>query len=226
MQQFNSDIFSKRLKQTYTTGDKITKLIFLYVILFLISFFFSKGALIGNLFITAVENTLTQPWKLLTYSFFFSGIFDLIFKCYLLRVSASMFNRFFDTALFLRIYFTGIFLSGCFFLILTYLPLYSGNFYLILSGNIPGILAVLSALTYHIPEHQIRVFGEFSIKMLYLMIGITLLFLFGNSLAYVFTYLFSVLVGRIYMMLYYKGVDLAMPIDKFLTTIIHRFKRG
>ena len=222
MTGFNNKNFSfaKQIKQTYITGDNVTRLIFIYIILYLINLFLSPTTLIFNFMISVVSDTLTKPWKFFTYSFFFSGLFDLIFKCYLLRFGASTFKRFFDTGLFLRVYFTGIALGGIFFLSLVQLPAYSNDFYLILRGNITGILAAFSALSYHTPNHQIRILGGLSVKMLYLTIGLTLLFIINEQhLAYIFTYLFSVLIGRGYMMLYYKGIDLAKPVDKFLTAI-------
>ena len=227
MQQFNSEnfSFSKQIKRTYTDGDRITRLIFLYVAIYLLTFFVYKSTLIGNFYMTATDSILSKPWKFFTYSFFFDGFFDLIFKCFLLRMSASLFGRFFDTSLFLRVYFTGIFLSGVFFYLLTQLPVYAGDFYLILFGNIPGILATVSALSYHTPNHEIKILGGFSIKVLYLMLGFAVIFLLGEPLINVFTYLFSLLVGRGYMMLHYKGTDLAKPIDRLLTSIFTRRRK-
>lgn len=205
-----------RVKRIYTEGDAVVKIIFIYAVLFALSFFAPRNFWVSNFYLTAVESVLFKPWKWITYSFFFDSFFDLIFKCYLLYQVSSIFKRSFDASLLLKIYFTGIIFGGLSFGILSNLPVYQDDYYIILSGNATGILAVFSAFCHHNSNQPLQIFGNFSVKSLHLLIGVLIFISFGERMIHVLVYVLSALSGKIYMILYYKGTDLAAPVELFI----------
>ena len=110
---------------------------------------------------------ISQPWSLVTYSFFHGGIWHLFWNMIMLYFTGRILLNLFSPKKFISIYFLGVILGGLVFL-LSYnvFPAFlSTNAALI--GASAGVTAVLIFVCAYIPNQEVRLF-MFNIKLWYI----------------------------------------------------------
>ena len=112
------------------------------------------------------KSLLSQPWTLVTYSFFHTGFGHWFFNMIMLYFGGVLFMNLSSPRRFLGVYFLGIIIGGLFF-VLTYqvFPVFShreGDFLL---GASAGIMAVMIFLASYIPSYRIYLLGVFSLPL-------------------------------------------------------------
>lgn len=162
------------LKLQLKNGDITTKLIFWNVILFAIPYiFFGLLKLFGlNIdFIQYVSlssnpaDLLWKPWSVITYAFFHSDIFHILFNLIMLNFTGRLFLSFFTQKQLLALYLLGAIFAGLIY-VLSYMffpALATINTSLI--GASASVMALLFATVTYAPLMEIRllIFGNVKI---------------------------------------------------------------
>ena len=171
---------------------------------------------------------LTQPWSLVTYSFFHGGIWHLFWNMVLLYFSGRIFLNLFGARKFISVYFLGVILGGMTFL-LSYniFPAFMGV-QTALIGASAGVTAVLIFICSYIPNQEVRLFF-FNVKLWYIGAFFVLLDLIqiptsGNAGGHL-AHLGGALLGYIYARQLLQGRDIGEGFSKFLDGLANIFKK-
>ncbi|MEM9141660.1 MAG: rhomboid family intramembrane serine protease [Bacteroidota bacterium] len=170
---------------------------------------------------------LSQPWSLVTYSFFHGDFLHLLFNMIVLYFVGRIFLNLFDGKRFLNVYFLGVILGGLFFLLgYNLFPAFFGV-NAILVGASAGVNAVLIFICTYIPNQEVRIFF-FNIKLWYLGAFVVLMDLIqmpysnaGGHLAH----LGGALLGYVYARQLFKGRDIGDGFAKFMDGLANLFKK-
>jgi membrane associated rhomboid family serine protease len=169
---------------------------------------------------------ITQPWSIITYSFFHADIWHLFWNMLLLYFSARIFLNLFSTRKLINVYFLGVILGGLLF-VLSYnvFPVFMGANTSIIGAS-AGVTALLIFICAYIPNQVVRVFF-FNVKLWYIGAFFVLLDLIqipasnaGGHLAH----LGGALLGYVYARQLTKGKDIGEGFSKLLDTIGAMFK--
>jgi membrane associated rhomboid family serine protease len=114
---------------------------------------------------------LLQPWSIFTYGFIHSGLWHLLFNMLLLFYLSEVLINLLPVKKVLNIYFLGIIVGGCAFLLAQSLFL---NYSVGLVGASAGVGALLMFVSAYLPDSQIRFF-TFNIKWKYIGIAMVVL---------------------------------------------------
>ena len=134
---------------------EITKVI---INIFLIDIIFN----IDKFLLSDTKQLISQPWSLLTYIFFHDNIFHLLFTTIWLHFGGKLFLQYFSERQFITTYFLGGISGGLLYIIsIKYLPsielLHSINELGPLIGSSGAVLAILIAITTHIPNYNLKI---------------------------------------------------------------------
>lgn len=152
----------------------------------------------------------TQPWSILTYSFFHGGIWHLFWNMIILFFSSRIFLNLFDARKLTNVFFLGVIMGGLIFL-LSYnvFPVFAGA-RTALIGASAGVTAVLIFICTYIPNQEVRLFF-FNLKLWYLGVFVVLLDLIqipgGNAGGHL-AHLGGALLGYLYARQLTKGNDI------------------
>lgn len=99
----------------------------------------------------------TQPWSLVTYSFFHASLGHIFWNMFMLYFSGAIFLNFFNPQRFLKVYFLGVVVGGLVFLLsYTIFPtLLKANTALV--GASAGVTAILIFVCTYVPKLEVRV---------------------------------------------------------------------
>jgi len=109
------------LKLQYKIGDMVTKLIFWNILLFAIPGIVFALLQLFNVHISYYnyvglsnnpENLLIYPWTIVSYSFFHSGIFHILFNMIMLNFAGRLFSTYFTQKQLLSLYVWGGIFGG------------------------------------------------------------------------------------------------------------------
>ena len=171
---------------------------------------------------------ITQPWSLVTYSFFHGGIWHLFWNMILLYFSGRIFLNLFGPRKLINVYFLGVILGGLTFL-LSYnvFPAFMGV-QTALIGASAGVTAVLIFICAYIPNQEVRLFF-FNVKLWYIGAFFVLLDLVqiptsGNAGGHL-AHLGGALLGYIYARQLLQGKDIGEGFSKSLDGLANLFKR-
>jgi len=171
---------------------------------------------------------ITQPWSLVTYSFFHGGLWHLFWNMLLLYFSARIFLNLFGSRKFISVYFLGVILGGLTFL-LSYnvFPAFMGV-QTALIGASAGVTAVLIFICAYIPNQEVRLF-VFNLKLWYIgaffvLIDLVQIPVSGNAGGHL-AHLGGALLGYIYARQLTKGRDIGEGFSKFLDGLGAMFKK-
>lgn len=170
---------------------------------------------------------LSQPWSLITYSFFHGGIWHLLMNMLILYFTSRILLNLFGPKTFINVYFLGVIAGGLLFLFgYNILP---GLVKMNTSGIIgasAGVMAVLIFICAYIPNQEVRLF-MFNIKLWYLGAFLVLLDLIqipgGNAGGHI-AHLGGALLGYVYARQLTKGNDIGGGFSKFLDGLANLFK--
>ena len=169
---------------------------------------------------------LTQPWSMVTYSFFHGGIWHLFWNMIILYFSSRIFLNLFGGRKLINVYFLGVILGGLIFM-LSYnvFPVFAGA-RTALIGASAGVTAVLIFICTYIPNQEVRLFF-FNIKLWYLGVFVVLLDLIqipsgGNAGGHL-AHLGGAFLGYIYARQLTKGNDIGAWFSNILDGISDLF---
>ncbi len=194
-----------KIKNIISDKNPVELLIGIYIIFYFFSFIFYGFRIFHFKWIALPyqwNDFLSQPWSLLSYSFFHGSFLSLIFNSILLFYFGNIFLLFFDEKKFWKIYFSGIIFGAIFFLAsYQFFP----DFYIqkgALLGASAGIMAILTYIAVKLPSYtlQIRFLGYF--KLIHILIFLLVLNLLqiplGNPGGY-FAHLVGLLAGLLWI---------------------------
>ena len=171
---------------------------------------------------------LTQPWSIVTYSFFHGGIWHIFFNMLLLFYVARIFFNYFGPRRFINVYFLGVILGGTFFLLAynIFPAFYNSQSPLI--GASAGVMAVLIFICTYIPQQEVRVFF-FNLKLWYIgaffvLMDLVLIPLNENPGGRI-AHLGGALLGYLYARQSLEGKDLGAGFSRMLDRIGELFER-
>jgi len=171
---------------------------------------------------------LTQPWSIVTYSFFHAGLGHIFWNMLVLFYVGRIFLNLFNGRRFLNVYFLGVILGGLFFMVSynVFPAFFKVNAALI--GASAGVRAILIFICAYIPNQEVRLIF-FNIKLWYLGAFIVLTDLVQLSLGVnpggQFAHLGGALLGYIYARQLLQGKDIGEGFSKMVDGIINLFKK-
>lgn len=217
-----NDLF-QQIKQNFKNGDASIKLIFISVGVFLVStlldfFIFKKlGTLLHDYFAAkgTIEAFFSQPWGVLTYSFFHGGLFHLAMNMLMIYFVGKLFLRYFRGENFLTFYFYGALFGAIAFMAAAPLLNY-GSFLL---GASAAIYSVFFGLVSYIPKTKVQLaFININIPLDYIAYALLaydfIMILSNDNVGGHISHLGGAAFGFLYMKQFEKGND-------FLGGIIH-----
>lgn len=171
---------------------------------------------------------LSQPWSIVSYSFFHGGIWHLFWNMVMLYFSARIFLNLFGPGKFINVYFLGVILGGLLFL-LSYnvFPALLGV-KTALIGASAGVTAVLIFICAYIPNQEVRLFF-FNLKLWYIGAFFVLVDLIqipssGNAGGHL-AHLGGAILGYVYARQLLHGKDIGAGFSRFLEGLGDLFKR-
>lgn len=168
----------------------------------------------------------SQPWSLVTYSFFHGGIWHILMNMLLLYYTSRILLNLFAPKRFLNVYFLGV-ISGGLAYILSYniFPAFLEST-LPMVGASAGVMAVLIFVCTYLPNQEIRLL-VFNIKLWYIGAFFVLVDLVqipnGNAGGHI-AHLGGALLGYFYARQLAEGRDIGAGFSKFIDGLANLFK--
>ena len=160
-----------KIKNEFLNANILYKLIYINVAIYLILeitkviiniFLIDINFNIDKFLLSDTKQLISQPWSLLTYIFFHDNIFHLLFTTIWLHFGGKLFLQYFSERQFITTYFLGGISGGLLYIIsIKYLPsielLHRNNELGPLIGSSGAVLAILIAITTHIPNYNLKI---------------------------------------------------------------------
>ncbi|MCX2720413.1 rhomboid family protein [Lentiprolixibacter aurantiacus] len=214
------------------TAEKLIVInVAVYIIHALVVYLF---ALNGNAIVRWFElpadffDMLSQPWSLVTYSFFHGGLLHLFFNMLVLYYVGRIFLNLFGNRTFTNVYFLGVILGGLLFL-LSYnvFPAFMGG-RTSLIGASAGVTAVLIFVCAYMPNQEVRLLF-FNVKLWHIGAFIVLMDLVmitadqnpGGRIAH----LGGAVLGYYYARRLLNGQDIGKGFSALLDSLASLFKK-
>lgn len=213
-----------KLINEFKNANILYKLIYLNVGIFLLYNIFS---VISSLFILDVgpsleklilpSNTSTlikQPWSIISYMFFHKTFIHLLFNMIWLHFAGKLFLDYFNEKQFFSTYILGGLCGGILFILsFNYLPAFEiANQNAKAMGASASVLAIMFAISTHIPNYRIQIPFIGMIKIKYLAIALIILDVIsipkGNAGGHI-AHIGGALFGYIYAKQLNKGIDIS-----------------
>jgi membrane associated rhomboid family serine protease len=223
------------LKYQYARLSVAEKLIAINVLIFIVNGLFTlllgmNGDAILQWFQLPKDffDFLTQPWSIVTYSFFHAGLGHIFWNMLVLFYVGRIFLNLFSGRRFLNVYFLGVILGGLFFMVSynIFPAFFKVNAALI--GASAGVRAILIFICAYIPNQEVRLIF-FNIKLWYIGVFIVLMDLVQLSMGVnpggQFAHLGGALLGYIYARQLLNGKDIGEGFSKIVDGIINFFKK-
>ncbi len=218
-------------------SDTVEKLIYVNIALFIVThliqtigYFFKWPLNTVTDFLVlsqSPEVLLQKPWSIITYAFLHQGIFHLIFNLLLLYYFGRMFTTYFPPRRLLTLYFLGAISGGVVYMLsYQFLPVFSEVKSSFLIGSSASVMAIVIAITTHIPSMGVRLFMLGTIKLWQIAAVFILLDLvrmpMGNAGGHL-AHLGGAVMGYLYISQLAKGLDLGFWWDKLADAIARLF---
>ncbi|MBT8279982.1 MAG: rhomboid family intramembrane serine protease [Muriicola sp.] len=171
---------------------------------------------------------ITQPWSIVTYSFFHADFWHLFWNMLLLFFSARIFMNLFSARKLINVYFLGVILGGLLF-VLSYniFPVFMGSKSALIGAS-AGVTAVLIFICAYIPNQEVRVIF-FNVKLWYIgafFVLVDLISIPASNSGGHLAHLGGALLGYMYARQLTKGRDIGEGFAKFLDSLAAFFKPG
>ncbi len=169
---------------------------------------------------------LSQPWAIVTYSFFHADFFHLFWNMLLLYFSARIFLNLFSARKLINVYFLGVILGGLLF-VLSYnvFPVFLGSNSAIIGAS-AGVTAVLIFICAYIPNQEVRVIF-FNVKLWYIgafFVLVDLISIPASNSGGHLAHLGGALLGYVYARQLIKGKDIGEGFARMLDGLGAMFK--
>jgi membrane associated rhomboid family serine protease len=171
---------------------------------------------------------LSQPWSLVTYSFFHWDFWHLFFNMLILYYAGRIFLNLFGNRTFINVYFLGVILGGLLFL-LSYnvFPAFMGSRSALIGAS-AGVTAVLIFVCAYMPNQEVRLIF-FNVKLWYIGAFIVLNDLIriaaednaGGRIAH----LGGALLGYYYARKLLQGRDIGKGFSALIDSLANMFKK-
>ncbi len=227
------DQFHYRIQQL----NSAEKLILINVACFILPFFIKT---FFYLFVIPLSNflhwfelssswidTLLKPWSIVTYSFLHSGFFHLFWNMYLLFFASRLFLNLFSSKTFFNVYFLGVIVGGCSFILsYTFFPVFE-NSSPVMIGASAGVMAVFIFMSTYSPDLEVRLI-LFNVKLRYLGILFILMDVvqipYGNAGGHL-AHIGGAILGFYYVKQLKNGKDIGEPFRSFIEKVINFFSK-
>lgn len=170
---------------------------------------------------------LTQPWALVTYSFFHAGIGHIFWNMLMLYFTGRIFLNLFDAKRFINVYFLGVLLGGLLFMLSYNIFPTLANSNSALIGASAGVTAVLIFICTYIPNQEVRVIF-FNVKLWYVGVFFVLVDLVqiasGDNIGGRIAHMGGAVLGYFYARQLLQGNDIGAGFTKFIDSISNLFK--
>ncbi|MCK5823817.1 MAG: rhomboid family intramembrane serine protease [Ichthyobacteriaceae bacterium] len=229
-----------RLKHEFSKGTVLIKIIYLNVGVFVLSQVIDALLhLLGNNYSISNElfslpadiELLFQPWTILTYSVFHSGLGHIFFNMVILYLGGQIFLQYLSQKQFLSVYVLGVIVGGIFFVLgINLFPVFDNpiaSYSLI--GASAGVMAVLISIATYVPNYSLKLFLVGNVKLWQL----ALFFLFldflninnGNEGGHL-SHLGGAFIGYIYSKQLQKHTDIGLWVGNLLDKISSLFSKN
>ena len=180
---------------------------------------------IEKLILPSNTNTLIkQPWSIISYMFFHKTFIHLLFNMIWLHFSGKLFLDYFSEKQFLSTYFMGGICGGLLFILsFNYLPAFEiVNQNAKAMGASASVLAIMFAISTHIPNYRIQIPFIGMIKIKYLAFALIILDIIsipkGNAGGHI-AHIGGALFGYIYIKQLNNGVDISKNLYQIINKI-------
>ncbi len=223
-----------KLINEFKNANILYKLIYLNVGIFL---FYNILSVISSLFILDVgpsleklilpSNTSTlikQPWSIISYMFFHKTFIHLLFNMIWLHFAGKLFLDYFNEKQFFSTYILGGICGGILFVLsFNYLPAFEiANQNAKAMGASASVLAIMFAISTHIPNYRIQIPFIGMIKIKYLAIALIILDVIsipkGNAGGHI-AHIGGALFGYIYAKQLNKGIDISKNLYQLINIV-------
>lgn len=171
---------------------------------------------------------ITQPWSLITYSFFHSGFGHIFWNMLMLYFFGKTFLNLFNGKRFLNVYFLGVIAGGLLFLIgyNVFPALIDINAALI--GASAGVTAILIFVCAYLPNQTVRVLIV-DLKLWHIGAIVVLMDLFrlstGQNVGGILAHLGGAVLGYAYAKQLLKGKDIGAGFGSFTDSLVQLFTK-
>ena len=209
------------IKESFKEGSVLTRLIYINLGMFLLIriinvFYFLGGAefpFLDWLALPADLQTLaSRPWTLITYMFLHFDFLHILFNMLWLYWMGQIFLGYFDQNKLIAIYLLGGICGGVFYISgYNFFPVFSesiANSKLL--GASASVIAIVTALAIHAPNHNIHLMFIGPVKMKYIALISVLLYVIGISSTNAggnLAHLGGAFFGVIYVLQLRRGID-------------------
>jgi len=225
------------IKESFREGSALTRLIYINLGIFLTIriinvFFFLAGAefpFLDWLALPADFGTLaSRPWTLITYMFLHFDFLHILFNLLWLYWMGQIFLGYFDQGKLIAIYILGGITGGLFY-ILGYnsFPVFSG---IVADSRLLGasasVIAIVTALAVHAPNHSIHLMFIGPVKMKFIALVSVVLYVIGISSTNAggnLAHVGGAVWGVVYVLQLRKGFDTGKGITSLLNWIKKQF---
>ena len=223
-----------KLINEFKNANILYKLIYLNVGIFL---FYNILSVISSLFILDVgpsleklilpSNTSTlikQPWSIISYMFFHKTFIHLLFNMIWLHFAGKLFLDYFNEKQFFSTYILGGLCGGILFILsFNYLPAFEiANQNAKAMGASASVLAIMFAISTHIPNYRIQIPFIGMIKIKYLALSLIILDVIsipkGNAGGHI-AHIGGALFGYIYAKQLNKGIDISKNLYQLINIV-------
>jgi len=233
--------WSNNIRNEFLNSNILYKLIYInigiYLILeitkvilniFLIDINFNTNKLI---LLSDTSKLISQPWSLLTYIFFHDNIFHLLFTIIWLHFGGKLFLQYFSEKQFITTYILGGISGGLLFILsINYLPsielLHQNQRLGPLMGSSGAVLAILFAVTTHIPNYNLKIplMGFIRIKYIaYILLLLSFLGIDGSNSGGNLAHIGGAVFGFLYIKLLTKTKRPNTNNNSFIKYLINIF---
>ncbi|MBA0885440.1 rhomboid family intramembrane serine protease [Flavobacterium undicola] len=222
------------IKLQYKLGGVAHRLIYWNVACFLISYVLPGILKIFGLELSIIQyislssnpsDLLWKPWSVISYAFFHSDFFHILFNMLVLNFASQLFLTFFTQKQFLGLYLLSAIFGGAVFV---------GSFYLMgisapLVGASAAIMAILMAVTTYQPLMPVRLLLIGNVKLWHItavFLIIDLMQLPLDNMGGHISHLAGAFFGFIYIKALQNGTDMSIVITRIIDFFANIFRKS
>ena len=227
------------LQQQFRFGNRVTQLIIVNVIVFVVFGFLgliSRGV-DGGAVAGAVEHffafssdwfhNLTHPWSIVTYAFLHAGLGHIFWNMILFYWFGRIVGDLIGDKYIVPLYFLGAIAGGLVYWLTAAAGLYDGGAYIV--GASASVMAFIVAAAIYAPDYVFRLILIGEVRLKYVALAILLIDIFafgtdGNTGGH-FAHIGGMAMGYLFVTQLSAGRDLGAPINRAIDWTTHLFER-
>ncbi len=231
--------FIEIIKQKFSEGDALIRLIFINVAVFVVLqtvnilfLLFNHSLSWSSEFLAAPANfvyLIQKPWTVITYMFLHEGLFHILFNMFALYWFGKLFMMYFSQKHLVALYIIGgimgyVFFAGAYNVFPYFQNAIDSSVILGASGS---IMAIILAVATKSPDMEMRMLFIGNIKLKYIAIFTVLTSFFGitsNNAGGEIAHLGGALTGYIFIVSLRQGRDITAGLNKVISFIFDLFK--